>query len=92
LGSGSAWTTTVTDPLTNATVINFEKDSSTTGPTNNFYETQRLVKQGSNTLSTAITCYNGVNVGAPSSCYNTAVASPILRTTVFHYLPTSSGS
>ena len=91
-GSGSTWTTTVTDPLTNATVINFEKDSSTTGPTNNFYETQRLVKQGSNTLSTTITCYNGVNVGAPSSCYNTAVASPISRTTAFHYLPTSSGS
>jgi RHS repeat-associated protein len=91
-GSGSSWTTTVTDPQSNQTILNFEKDSSTTVTTNNFYETQRAVKQGSATLSTTITCYNGVNVGTPSSCYNTAVASPITRTTVFHYLPASSGS
>jgi len=91
-GSGSTWTTTVTDPLTNETIVNFEKDNSTTNPTNNFYETQRVVKDGSNTLSTTITCYNGVNVGTPSSCYNTAVTSPIARATDFHYLPTSSGS
>jgi RHS repeat-associated protein len=87
-GSDPNWTTTVTDPLTNQTIINFEKDSSTTIPTNNFYETQRVVKQGSNTLSTTITCYNS-NL---SSCSNTAVTSPINRTTFFHYLPTSSGS
>ena len=91
-GSGSTWTTTVTDPLTNETIVSFEKDSSSTNPTNNFFETQRVVKQGSNTLSTTITCYNGVNVGTPSSCYNTAVTSPIARATAFHYLPTSSGS
>ena len=91
-GSDPTWTTTVTDPLTNETIINFEKDSSTITPVNNFFETQRVVKQGSNTLSTTITCYNSVNVGTPSSCYNTAVTSPINRATVFHYLPTSSGS
>jgi len=91
-GSGSTWTTTVTDPLTNETIVDFEKDNSTTNPTSNFFETQRVVKDGSNTLSTTITCYNGVNVGTPSSCYNTAVTSPIARATVFHYLPTSSGS
>jgi RHS repeat-associated protein len=91
--SGSASTTTVTDPLTDQTVINFEKDGSTSNPNSNFFETQRVVKQGSSTtLSTTITCYNGNNVGTPSSCYNTAVSSPIARTTVFHYLPTSAGS
>jgi RHS repeat-associated protein len=91
-GSDPTWTTTVTDPLTNETVLNFEKDSSVSAATNNFYETQRIVKEGSNILSTTITCYNGVSVTTPSSCYNTAVASWITRTTVFRYLPTSSGS
>jgi hypothetical protein len=76
-GSDPTWTTTVTDPLTNETIVNFEKDSSTTNSTNNFYETQRVVKDGSNTLSTTITCYNGNGVSNPSTCNNTAVNSPI---------------
>jgi RHS repeat-associated protein len=93
-GSGNNWTTTIVDPDTppNHTVINFEKDSSTTNPTNDFYETQRVVNQGTSTpLTTVITCYNGQHVTTPSSCYNTAVASPVTRTTVFRYLPVASG-
>jgi RHS repeat-associated protein len=95
--SGSTWTTVVTDPTTsqNQTAISFMKDSgSGSGVTNNFYETQRLVYSGSTSgtlLSTTITCYNGNSVSSPSNCYNTAVASPILRTTVFKYLPNASG-
>jgi hypothetical protein len=91
-GSGVTWTTTVADPLANQAIIDFQKDSATTDSTNNFYETQRVVKSGSNTLSTTITCYNSNGVSNPSTCYNTAVTSPINRSTVFRYLPTSSGS
>jgi len=91
-GSDPTWTTTVTDPLANETVLDFQKDSAIPYPNYNFYETQRVVKQGSNTLSTTITCYNSNNIGTPSSCPSTAVTSPIKRTTVFRYLPTSSGS
>jgi RHS repeat-associated protein len=96
--SGSTWTTTITDPTSqgNQSVIDFVKDSATGNNfTNNFYETQRLVYQGSaatgTLLSTTITCYNGNSVSTPSNCYDTAVASPILRTTVFSQLPNSSG-
>jgi RHS repeat-associated protein len=87
-GSGAAWTTLVQDAGSNQTSINFEEFGL------NFYETQRLAYQGSTSgtlLSTAITCYNGNNVSSPSNCYNTAVTSQILRTTVFRYLPNSSG-
>jgi len=97
-GPGSFSTTTVTDPNSNQTVINFAEDSATntgtTSATYNLYETQRLVYQGTATgtpLRTTITCYNGQNVSSPSNCYNTAVTSPILRTTVFTQLPNASG-
>jgi RHS repeat-associated protein len=95
--SGNHWQTKVTTPpdpsnsnVSDVTVIDFEEDSSAT---NNFYETQRVVNEGASTaLNTTITCYNGNGVSSPSSCPTTAVASPISRTTVFNYLPTSSGS
>jgi YD repeat-containing protein len=93
-GSGSTWTTTVTNPSpdNSVTTINFEKDSATSAyPTNNFYETQRTVKQGGTTLlATTITCYNANNT--PASCYNTPVKSPISEVAVFRYLPNASGS
>lgn len=97
-GSGSAWTTTVADPTGNQTAIDFEEYSS------HFYETQRLSYQGSISgnpcsqsvttnclLSTTIKCYNGQNVGTPSSCYNTAITAQITEATTFDYLPNASG-
>ena len=49
VGPGSTWTTTVTDPIGDITVINFAEDSTTTGTntiaTYNMYETQRQVNQ-----------------------------------------------
>jgi RHS repeat-associated protein len=95
-GSGNTWTTTVTDPKTpgNQTVINYEKDSATSNPTTNLYETQRKIYQGPATgtpLRTTITCYNGQSVANPSACPTTAVATPILRVTSFRYLPDSTG-
>jgi YD repeat-containing protein len=94
--SGSHWQTTINDPTTptNQTVIDFQKDSATTNPTQNVFETQRLVYQGSTSgtlLSTTITCYNGNSVSTPANCASTTVATSILRTTVFRYLPNSSG-
>lgn len=87
-GSGSAWTTTTTDPNGNQTALNFAEDSSNT---NSFYETERQAYTGSvsppNLLSTTITCYNTVNP-TPANCQLATVYSPINRRTVFSYLPT----
>ena len=91
-GPGSTWKTTVTDPPGNQTVINFAEDSTTTA-TYNFYETERQVYEGTQSsgtlLSTTIECYNGTT--PPSTCEIATVGSPITRTTVFRYLPDSSG-
>lgn len=94
-GTGTDWTTTVTDPASNQTAISFEKDSATTPPTNNFYETQRQAYQGTTSgtlMNTTINCYNSNSVGTPTSCYNTPVSSPIRRVTTFKYLPNSQTS
>src|SRR6266478_3596689 len=94
--SGTQWRTTITDPTTptaNQTVVDFQEDTATTNPTTNFYETQRLVYQGTTSgtlLMTAITCYNSATP-TPSLCATTAVASPINRRITFAYLPDSSG-
>ena len=103
--SGTHWQTTVTDPSSNQTLIDLQKDSATGAPTENFYETQRQVGQGtlsstacSSTvttnclLSTTITCYNGNSISSPSNCPTTTVSSQITQTTVFRYLPNSSGA
>ena len=78
-GTGSASTTTVTDP---------ERD--TLAPSGNqtaiqfmgLYETQRLIYQGlisaGNLLQTVNTCYNG----ATSPCTTTAITTPITQRTV----------
>jgi YD repeat-containing protein len=64
--SGTAWTTTITDPAGNQTAMNFQ----------GIYETQRQVKQGSTTvLETLNTCYNG----AASPCNGTAITLPITQ-------------
>ncbi|HET9284165.1 MAG TPA: RHS repeat-associated core domain-containing protein [Candidatus Angelobacter sp.] len=70
-GSGTAWTTTFNDatPGTpNKTTISFQTSS------NNFYETQRIVYQGSGptVLSQIDTCYNG---GVPP-CTSAALTLP----------------
>ncbi len=101
LVSGNHWTTTVTSPpdpqnsgsATDITVLDFEKDSNTSNPPLSYFETQRVVKQGTSTvLSTTITCYDVVGTPTPSTCPTATVASPFTRRTVFQYLPTSSGA
>jgi RHS repeat-associated protein len=74
--SGTAWTTTVTDPQSNNTTMNFQ----------GIYETERQVNQGASTLlKTIYTCYNGN--ATPSACNSTAVALPITERTVFKEWP-----
>ena len=79
-GSGSSWTTTVSDPNSNQTVINFTKDSATLNPTQNFYETKRQTP-----LLTTVTCYNSNG----SNCASAAVASPITEKDVTLQYPNS---
>jgi len=71
-GTGAASTTTITDPLNNETVVQFQ----------GIYETQRQAYQGlhtsGNVLQTANTCYNG----AASPCTGTAIQLPITQKTV----------
>jgi len=100
--SGSHWQTTITSPpdpvnagsAADVTVIDFQKDSATTNPTQNFYETQRQTYQengtGATLLSTTATCYNNNVVAA--SCATTSVATPILRQTTFTGIPDFSSS
>jgi RHS repeat-associated protein len=90
--TSTLWTTTVTDPDGNQAVLLFAEDTATANPTQNFYETERLVYQGTSTLvQTIINCYNGNGVTTPSSCGTTEVASPITRKTTFNYLPDATG-
>jgi hypothetical protein len=69
-GTTSTWTTTVTDPNGDQTIINFSE-----GLNNNFYETQRVVNWligGTQTpQATITTCYNGNYI----NCANTNVTS-----------------
>lgn len=87
-GSGTNWTTTVTDPSNNQTAISFQEYN------NNFYETERLSYQGSTSgtlLRTDYTCYNGQSLSTPSNCPTTATTAQVTQVTAFHYLPNSSG-
>lgn len=62
--SGTAWTTTVTDPQGNETIYNFQ----------GIYQTERKVYQGTTTLlEDDVTCYNGNT----TSCNTTAITLPI---------------
>ena len=95
-GPGSTWTTTITDPTTDAnqTVINFAEDTATTNSTTTatylFYETQRQVYQRtispSNLLATTVRCYNGVY----ASCQTATVTSPIYTSDIYNQLPNGS--
>jgi RHS repeat-associated protein len=72
--TGTAWTTTITDPQSNKTVLNFQGT----------YQTERQVYQGASTLlKTVTTCYNGNT----SNCNSTAIALPITQRTVFRQWP-----
>ena len=91
-GSGTAWTTTVTDPTTSAnqTVINFQSAAPAGGGTTDFYETERQIYQGSTSgtlLKTIIICYDGIT----SSCNSTAITLPVTQRTVFVEWPGTSG-
>lgn len=69
-GTAPAWTTTVTDPQSNQTVLNFQ----------GIYETERQVySSGGTLLKTIIKCYNGNT----SNCNSTAVTLPISQKTVY---------
>jgi hypothetical protein len=89
-GSGNAWTTTVTDPNSNQTVINFQSMTPAGGPPMAFYETERQIYQGSTSgtlLKTIFTCYNG---SAPN-CNSTAVTQPISQRSVYVQWPGTGG-
>jgi RHS repeat-associated protein len=74
--SGTAWTTTVTDPQSNKTTLNFQ----------GIYETEREVYEGSATLlKTTFTCYNGDS----PNCNSTAFNLPIIWRT--HYVQWPGG-
>jgi len=91
---GSTWTTTVTDPSSNVTVLNFAEDGATTNgsttvATYNFYETQRKVYQGSvSSNNCSSTNPNNCLLLTTTACYNThysscstsTVTSPITQT------------
>jgi RHS repeat-associated protein len=67
-GTGAAYTTTITDPQGNQTVMQFQ----------GIYETQRQVYQGTTSgtlIQTVNTCYNG----ATSPCTGTALGLPITQ-------------
>jgi len=79
-GTGAASTTTVTDPQSNNTVIQFQ----------GIHETQRQVYQGAaggTLLRTLNTCYNS----AASPCTATAITPPINTMTVLDQLGSASG-
>jgi RHS repeat-associated protein len=83
--SGKHWQTTITDPTSNQTVIDFQQDSGTY-TAYNFFETQRKTYQGSTSgtlLQTLTTCYNGTT----SNCPTTAVSSPFTQKTVYTQWP-----
>jgi YD repeat-containing protein len=76
-GTGSASTTTITDPQNNQTAIQFQ----------GIYETQRNVYSGPSTLlQTVNTCYNGTS----SPCTGTAINLPITQRTIIANAPSST--
>jgi RHS repeat-associated protein len=79
--SGTAWTTTVTDPQGNQTVMNFQ----------GIYPTEKQVYQGSSSsgtlLKTTYTCYNG----STFPCNSTSITLPIAEKTHVVQWPGTSG-
>jgi len=71
--NGTAWTTNVTDPQSDQTVIDFQ----------GIYETQRQISSSSTLLETVVTCYNGNT----ANCNTTAITLPITQRSVTTILP-----
>jgi RHS repeat-associated protein len=78
-GTGTAWTTTVTDPVSNQTVINFQSVLPIAGPPTQFYETERQISDSGTLLKTIFTCYNPTT----PNCNSTAVVQPIAKRSVY---------
>lgn len=77
--SGTAWSTTQTDPESNETAMNFQT----------IYPTERQTYQGTSTLlKTDYICYNGTS----DPCNSTAIALPITQKTVYRQWPNGSES
>jgi len=79
-GSGTAWTTTISDPSTpsNQSVLNFQTATPVAGGPAFFYETEKQVYQGSTSgtlLKTTFTCYNGAAVPCNSAAITLPIAS-----------------
>ena len=75
--SGTAWTTSITDPQSNVTTMNFQ----------GIYATEAQYYQGSSTLlKTTYNCYNG----AATPCNSTAISLPIAQQTATVQWPGSS--
>ena len=72
--SGSAWTTTVTDPLGNVTTYDFQKAQGN----ENIYETERQV----GSLATVVTCYNNNPSPCTSASNTTSINLPLAQRTV----------
>lgn len=91
-GSGSAWTTNITDPMNSETVINFQSAALGGASTTNFYETQRQIYQGlasaNNWLLNVMTCYNG----SWTNCNSTAITSAISNRVITTQLPNGKAS
>ncbi len=78
--SGTAWTTNITDPQGNATVMDFQ----------GIYVTEKQVYQGSTSgtlLKTVLTCYNG----NATNCNTTAIGQPITQKTAIVQWPGTGG-
>ena len=80
--SGTAWTTTVTDPQSNQTVYNFQ----------GIYLTERQIYQGSvspsNLLKTILNCYNGSTpTGTPATCNSATITQPITSKATYTIWP-----
>jgi RHS repeat-associated protein len=89
-GSGTTWGTTITDPNSNQTLINFSEDASLS--TNNFYETWRNVYQGSSTSGTSLMTFDNCWNANFSNCATQAVYSPISRQDYYTFLPNGSSN
>ena len=91
-GPGGKWTTTITDPKSNQTVMYFQAPSVLAGTPQTVYETERQVNQlisGNQTLLEQIdTCYNQ----ASSPCTGAAIALPIKQVSAITSLPAGGSS
>lgn len=84
LNGGAASTTTITDPSTNQTAIDFI----------GIYPTEEQDNQGSGPpLKTTVICYNGSTPsGSPATCNSDSINLPILQQTVYVQWPSGQQS